>query len=218
MVIFDLKPEGFFATMEDFDKKARGGWGPNRRIPLSNDIIEKTKAVFANSPYYPKAFEYYERDSIIEEQTEKEQTCSVGDPADYADVEANEEEQRKREETYMSTISDPDFDTVKKNERLTPISVSNAIRRDPGRACVYGIIDTVRSPFKLMTEVGFICNNRKCTAYGNPKWQILDIPIFSLDDMPIAYKAERDTQGNVKTGQQRYLDLLNCPYCHGQDI
>jgi hypothetical protein len=33
MVIFDLKPEGFFATMEDFDKKARGGWGPNRRIP-----------------------------------------------------------------------------------------------------------------------------------------------------------------------------------------
>jgi hypothetical protein len=43
MIIFDLKPEGFFSTMEDFDKKARGGWGPNRRLPIPQDIIEKTK-------------------------------------------------------------------------------------------------------------------------------------------------------------------------------
>ena len=217
MVIFDLKPEGFFASIEDFDRKARGGWGPNRRIPLPNDIIEKTKAALANSPYYPKAFEYYERDTITEEQPkEGKALLSVGEPAGDAEIAANEEEQRKREEAYASAISDSDFDTVKKNERLTPISVSNAIRKDPGRYCVYGIIDTVRSPFKLMTEAGFVCNNRKCTSYGNPKWQILDVPIFSLNDMPIAFKAERDANGVVKrTGQQRYLDLLNCPYCHG---
>jgi DNA replicative helicase MCM subunit Mcm2 (Cdc46/Mcm family) len=217
MVIFDLKPEGFFVTMEDFDKKARGGWGPNRRIPLPNDIIERTKAVLANSPYYPRAFEYYERDTVLEEQTEGGQAIlSVGEPIGDIEVAANEEEQRKREEAYASAISDPDFNDIKKKERLTPISVSNAIRKDPGRYCLYGIIDTVRSPFKLMTEVGFECGNRKCTSYGNPKWQILDVPIFSLNDMPIAFKAERDENGNVrKSGQQRYLELLNCPYCHG---
>src|SRR5512145_2348935 len=71
VIVFDLKPEGFFASIEDFDKKARGGWGPNRRIPLPNDIIEKTKAVLANSPYYPRAFEYYERDVGTEQQAEE---------------------------------------------------------------------------------------------------------------------------------------------------
>ena len=214
MIIFDLKPEGFFATMEDFDKKARGGWGPNRRLPLPNDIIEKTKAALANSPYYPRAFEYYERDTVTEEHSEQE-LQPIGEPVGDDETAANEEEQRKREEAYASAISDPDFDNIKKKERLTPISVSSAIRRDPGRCCVYGIIDTVRPPFKLMTEVGFMCTNRKCTSYGSPKWQILDVPIFSLNDMPIAFKAERDANGNIKkTGQQRYLDLLNCPYCH----
>jgi DNA replicative helicase MCM subunit Mcm2 (Cdc46/Mcm family) len=216
MVIFDLKPEGFFATMEEFDKKARGGWGPNRRIPIPNDIIEKTKAVLANSPYYPQAFEYYERDTGTEQQAEEGQgRQSVGEPIEDPGAAANEEEQRKKEEAYTSAISDPDFDTVKKNERLTPISVSNAIRKDPGRYCVYGIIDTVRSPFKQITEADFVCNNRKCTSYGNPKGQILDVPIFSLNDLPIAFKAERNANGTVKkTGQQRYLDLLSCPYCH----
>ena len=218
IVIFNLQPEGFFATLEDFDKKARGGWGSNRRIPIPNDIIEKTKAVLANSPYYPQAFEYYERDTATEQQAEEGHGHqSVGNPIEGSDtVVANEEEQRKKEEAYASAISDPDFDIVKKNERLTAISVSNAIRKDPGRYCVYGIIDTIRSPFKSMTEAGFVCNNRKCTSYGNPKWQILDVLIFSLNDMPIAFKAERDANGTVKkTGQQRYLDLLNCPYCHG---
>jgi hypothetical protein len=122
MIIFDLKPEGFFSTMEDFDKKARGGWGPNRRLPIPQDIIEKTKAVLANSPYYPRAFEYYDHDTITEEQPEEGQTLlSVGAPTVDAEVvAANEEEQRKREEAYASTISDPDFDNIKKKERLTP--------------------------------------------------------------------------------------------------
>jgi hypothetical protein len=122
MIIFDLKPEGFFSTMEDFDKEARGGWGPNRRLPIPQDIIEKTKAVLANSPYYPRAFEYYDHDTITEEQPEEGQTLlSVGAPTVDAEVvAANEEEQRKREEAYASTISDPDFDNIKKKERLTP--------------------------------------------------------------------------------------------------
>ena len=209
IVIFDLKSEGFLASMEEFDKKARGGSGPHRRIPIRREIIEKTKSVFANSPYYPRAFEYYQRDTITEEQS----IVSVGEPT-HDESAANEEEQQRQEETYASVISDPDYDNVKNSEHLTPISVVNAIRKDPGRYCVYGVIDTVRSPFKLMTEVGFVCRDRKCSSYDDPKWQILDIPIFSLDDMPIAFKAERDENGKVKkSGQQRHLELLRCPYC-----
>ncbi|HEY7569882.1 MAG TPA: AAA family ATPase [Nitrososphaeraceae archaeon] len=216
MVIFNLKQDGFLATVEEFDRQARGGWGHNRRLPLPSDIIEKTKIVFANSTYYPRAFEYYEHDIVNEEQLRQEQSVvSLSEPTEGVQmVAANEEEQRKKEQAYASAISDPDYDDVKRNERLTPISVSNAIRKDPGRYCVYGIIDTVRKPFKLMTEVGFICRDQKCTSYGNPKWQILDTPIFSLDDMPIAFKAERVENGKVKkNGQQRYLELLRCPYC-----
>lgn len=218
IVIFDLKSEGFLASMEEFDKEARGGRGSSRRLPLSRNIIEKTKAVFANSPYYPRALAYYERDTLTEEQQEEKNQSlpSVGEPADDEEaVAANEEEQRKQEDAYASVISDADYDDVKKVEHLISISVTNAIRKDPGRYCVYGIIDTVGNPFKLMTEVGFVCDNRNCTSYGNPKWQILDVPIFSLGDMPIAFKAERDGNGKVKkSGQQRYLDFLICPYCH----
>ena len=64
MVMFDLKPEGFFVSIEDFDKKARGGWGPNKRIPLLKDIIEKTRVILANSTYYPQTFEDYDRDTV----------------------------------------------------------------------------------------------------------------------------------------------------------
>jgi hypothetical protein len=40
IVIFNLRPEGFLATMEEYDKQARGGWGRNRRIPLPSETIE----------------------------------------------------------------------------------------------------------------------------------------------------------------------------------
>src|SRR5918994_1743776 len=177
VVIFNLRSEGFLATMEEYDKQARGGWGPNRRIPLPSETIERTKMVFANNPYYRQAFEFYERDSDSKTEEQYNNTPSVGEQVNDVETEAaNEEEQRKREEAYASAISDPDYDNVKKSERLIPITVTNAIRKDPGRYCVYGIIDTVRNPFKLMTEVGFVCGNRKCTSYGSPKWQILDTP------------------------------------------
>ena len=149
--------------MEEFDKVARGGWGPNRRIPLPPNIIERTKMVFSNNPYYLQAFEFYESDTKTEQeqiQTTEANSVAIGEPINDIETDAaNEEEQVKREEAYASAISDPDYDHVKKNERLTPITVPNALRKDPGRYCVYGIIDTVKNPFKLMTEVGFICTN-----------------------------------------------------------
>ena len=219
---FSLKPEGFLASMEEFDKVARGGWGPNRRLPVPPNTIERTKMVFSNNPYYLQAFEFYQsnrsKNRIQEIQNSNANTNSVaiGEAINDAEADAaNEEEQVKREEAYASAISDPDYDNVKKSERLTPITVPNALRKDPGRYCVYGIIETVKNPFKLITEVGFTCTNRKCQSYNNPKWQIIDTPIFSVDDMPIAFKAERDKTGKIKkTGQQRYLEFLRCPDCN----
>ena len=95
MIIFNLKQDGFLASIEEFDKQARGGWGPNRRIPLPQDIIEKTKIVFANSPYYPRALEYYERDTKTDEQLQQEQNpISVLESTTdtEAEIAANEEE------------------------------------------------------------------------------------------------------------------------------
>ena len=196
-IIFSLKSEGFLATMEEFDKVARGGRGPNRRVPLPPNIIERTKMVFSNNPYYLQAFEFYQSNTKTEQEQYSGNSNSnsnsslvpIGEAINDAEADAaNEEEQVKREEAYASAISDPDYDNVKKSERLTSITVPNALRKDPGRYCVYGIIDTVKNPFKLITEVGFTCTNHKCQSYNNPKWQIIDTPIFSVDDMPIALK------------------------------
>ena len=92
MVIFNLKSEGFLSSMEEFDKEASGRYGSNKKIPIPRKIIEKTKSVFANSPYYPRAFEYYQRDTISEEQ-QQEGPLSVGEPTDIdgESVAVNEE-------------------------------------------------------------------------------------------------------------------------------
>jgi hypothetical protein len=61
-------------------------------------------------------------------------------------------------EAYASSASDPDYN----NEGLKLLSVSEAIRKDPMRLRVTGIIDTVRKPFKLLKIVYFTCYNSKC--------------------------------------------------------
>ena len=109
-VNFSLKPEGFLASMEEFDKVARGGWGANRRLPVPPNTIERTKMVFSNNPYYLQAFEFYQSNTKTEqEQNSNTEANSVAIGEVVTDAEAmlpNEEEQFKREEAYASAISE----------------------------------------------------------------------------------------------------------------
>lgn len=83
------------------------------------------------------------------------------------------------------------------------LSVSGAIRKNPGPIRVTGIIDSVRPPFKLLTKMYFICTNRNCRRRGSSQPYILDRPIFSPDDMRIAFAG----------GMDEYNRYLRCPCC-----
>ena len=106
------------------------------------------------------------------------------------------------EEVYASSVSDPDYT----DEGLPLLSVTSAIRKDPQRIRVSGIIDTVRKPFKLLTKVYFVCRYPKCSRRDSRESYVLDTPIFSLVDMPIAFEG----------GADEYNRYLRCASCRGQ--
>ena len=141
VIYFDLKRD-FFDTLEEFDKRA------SKRVQLNRDIIEKTKAALSNDEYYVKVLSYYEHD-VTNSSSNDSAPPSIGEPTNrLADDGSEEDEQEK---AYASSVSDPDYT----DEGLPLLSVTSAIRKDPGRYRVCGIIDTVRKLFKLITRVRF---------------------------------------------------------------
>jgi hypothetical protein len=69
------------------------------------------------------------------------------------------------------------------------------------RLRVTGVIDSVGKPFKLLTEINFRCNNTKCSRFDLPERCILDTPIYTTQDMPIAFNG----------GMEEYNQRARCP-------
>jgi DNA replicative helicase MCM subunit Mcm2 (Cdc46/Mcm family) len=189
-VYFDLKPE-FFDTLEEFRSKA------SKRIRLSEEIIQRTIAALSNDEYCQRMLQFYEIDSANAATTigdqEKEQNHNNDNRI---------EQESELEDAYASSVSDPDYT----DEGLPLLSVTSAIRKDPMRMRVSGIIDTVRKPFKLLTKVYFVCRNQKCTRCGSREPYVLDTPIFSLADMPIAFDG----------GADEYNRYIRCSSCRSE--
>ena len=192
VIYFDLK-RGFFDTLEDFDKKA------SKRAQLNRDTIEKTKAALSNDEYYAKILSYYEID-ITNGSNNSDLPPSIGEPIVSATDDGSEEDEQ--EKAYASSVSDPDYT----DEGLPLLSVTSAIRKDPGRYRVCGVIDTVRKLFKLITKVEFVCRNPKCPKQDIREPHLLDTPIFSLEDMPIAFEG----------GMEEFNRYQRCPACRGR--
>ncbi len=192
-IYFDLKRD-FFDTLEEFDKKA------SKRIQLTRDTIEKTKAALSNDEYYTKVLSYYESEVTSGKNNNNQACTSVGEPA--ASTMDDGSEEHEQEKAYASSISDPDYT----DEGLPLLSVSSAIRKDPGRIRVCGVIYTVRDPFKLLTKAYYVCRNPKCSKQDIQEPHILDTPIFSLDDMPIAFEGGIDEHNRYQ----------RCPTCRGR--
>jgi DNA replicative helicase MCM subunit Mcm2 (Cdc46/Mcm family) len=198
-IYFDLKRD-FFDTLEEFDKKA------SKRVGLFRDRIEKTKAALSNDEYYVKVLSYYEYDELLEQtdgvtnNSSSFTPPSIGEPTITATDDGSEE--HEQEKTYASSVSDPDYT----DEGLPLLSVTSAIRKDPCRLRVCGNIDTVRKPFKLLTKVYFVCRSTKCSKQDIQEPHLLDTPIFSVEDMPIAFEG----------GIEEYSRYQRCPACRGR--
>lgn len=185
-VYFDLKPS-FFDTLEEFRKKA------SKRLQLDKNRIQRTIAALSNDEFCQRVLAFYEVDTA---QTVTEVAEQEKDRTDET------EQDNEQEEAYASSASDPDYT----DEGLPLLSVTSAIRKDPGRIRISGIIDTVRKPFKLLTKVYFVCRSPKCSKQDVREPYILDTPIFSLADMPIAFDG----------GAQEYSRYQRCASCRGQ--
>ncbi len=191
-IYFDLKRD-FFDTLEEFDKKA------SKRIQLTRDIIEKTKTALSNDEYYVKVLSYYESEVTSDSDSNDRASTSIGEKILAADDGSKEDEQ---ERAYASSVSDIDYT----DEGLPLLSVTSAIRKDPGRYCVCGIIVTVGKLFKLITRVSFVCINPKCSKQDIQEPHLLDTPIFSSEDMPIAFDG----------GVEEFNRYQRCPACRGR--
>ena len=185
-VYFDLKPS-FFDTLEEFRKKAK------KRLQLNEEGIQRTMAALSNDEYCQRVLAFYEVD-------DGETVTKIGDQEE--DVGDDTEQEPLQEEAYASSVSDPDYT----DEGLPLLSVTSAIRKDPMRIRISGIIDTVRKPFKLLTKAYFVCRNPKCSKRDVREPVVLDTPIFSLADMPIAFEG----------GAEEYNKYQRCASCRGQ--
>jgi DNA replicative helicase MCM subunit Mcm2 (Cdc46/Mcm family) len=188
LVNFDIKPE-FRDTLEEFNKKAK------TRLQLTPETIQRTMVALANDEYCRRILQFYDRDVNNSCTGSSVAEIGVGEPPPNQSNTITEEQ----EEVYASSASDPDYT----DEGLRLLSVSSAIRRNPGPIRVTGIIDTVRQPFKLITKMHFTCTNRDCRRQDISQPYILDRPIFSQADMPIAFAG----------GVEEYSRYLRCPSC-----
>jgi DNA replicative helicase MCM subunit Mcm2 (Cdc46/Mcm family) len=192
---FDIK-QSLWDTVEGFRKAA------SKRPQLKPEQIQQIIVALRADEYCSRIFAYYEFDSrrpAIEDKNKEDSNVSntiateIGEP-DENDLDTTAEEQQ---EAYAASVSDPDYT----DEGLPGLSVSNAIRKDPMRLRVIGVIDTVGKLFKLLTEINFRCANTKCPRFDFPEHCILDTPIYTIQDMPIAFNG----------GINEYNERARCP-------
>jgi hypothetical protein len=200
IIIFEVQKDGFYATLEDFERKAR------KKIHKTS--IERIKAVLSSDKYYGKVLSFY---NVTDDQKQKDVTATpeiavggyLGEEDEKQRQSGQEQAEHEMEEAYASSVSDPDYD----DEGLPLLSVSRAIRKDPGRYRVSGIIDTIRPPFSMLKQVFFICHNEKenCPRRGIAYREVknLDTPIFSEQELYMAFDG-----GEAELAQHRM-----CPTC-----
>jgi hypothetical protein len=187
-ILFDIK-QSLWDTLEEFRKAA------SKRPHIRPEQIQRIIAALRADEYCNRIFAYYEFDSKIADndktRTSSTSTIKIGEPDKNDDNTAEEQE-----EAYASSVSDPDYT----DEGLPLLSVSSTIRKDPMRLRV---IDTVGKPFKLLREVNWRCFNVKCPRFDLPERCILDTPIYTTQDMPIAFDGE----------MEEYNEKARCPAC-----
>jgi DNA replicative helicase MCM subunit Mcm2 (Cdc46/Mcm family) len=202
IIIFEVQKNGFYATLEDFERKAKK--------KIHKTTIERIKAVLSSDEYYWKVLSFY--NVADDDQKEKDATTTpeiavsggyLGEEDEKQRQAAQEQAEREMEEAYASSASDPDYE----DEGLPLLTVSRVIRKDPGRYRVTGIIDTIRPPFSMLKQVFFICHNEKmnCPRRGIAYREVknLDTPIFSEQELFMAFDG-----GEAELAQHRM-----CPVC-----
>ena len=192
---FDIK-QSLWDTLEGFRKAA------SKRPQLKSDQIQQIIVALRSDEYCNQIFAYYEFDSrryTIKDKNEEDGNTSNTDTIEIGEHHENglDTIAEEQQEAYAASVSDPDYT----GESLQLLSVSSAIRKDPMRLRVTGVIDTVGRPFKLLTEINFRCANRKCPRYDFPERCILDTPIYTVQDMPIAFNG----------GITEYTERARCP-------
>jgi DNA replicative helicase MCM subunit Mcm2 (Cdc46/Mcm family) len=190
-ILFDIK-QSLWDTLEEFRKAA------SKRPHIRPEQIQRIIAALRADEYCNRIFSYYEFDSKTADNdktgTGSTSTIEIGESDRNEGDDTTMEEQ---EEAYASSVSDPDYT----DEGLPLLSVSSAIRKDPMRLRVTGVIDTVGKPFKLLREINFRCTNIKCSRFDLPERCILDTPIYTTQDMPIAFDG----------GMEEYNEKARCP-------
>ena len=120
----------------------------NSERQLLNEIllnvarVEQIIAALRADEYCNRIFAYYEFDIQQQQDKDKSNTGNtdvapeIGEPSESIDDDLTLAEQ---EEAYAASISDPDYT----DEGLRLHTVTGAIRKDPMRIRVTGVIDTV---------------------------------------------------------------------------
>ena len=213
VILFEVKPEGFFATLKDFEDKCF-----KQKVP--RQIAQQIMAVLSTDDgYYENALKYYDSDnnqilgnaikigeffedesngSQQEHQHQQDETSPIGQ-----DEQQEEEDSNAPPSPPQEPESDSDYPDD--NGGLDLLTVTQTLQLDrPQPVRVIGLVDVIRTRFDLVKQIVLTCTNENCPNRSKRETRTLKVGMFSVYDLPFVFPDGREA-----------LDIFcRCSQCH----
>jgi DNA replicative helicase MCM subunit Mcm2 (Cdc46/Mcm family) len=213
-ILFKVKPEGFFATLQDFEDSCY-------RNKVPRQMVQQIMAALSplDDDYYENALKYYDYDSNtsilgtaikIGEFFEDENGSRQQQETSPKDSGNERYEQQQQQQDPSPPPSSPpeiesDSDYPDDNGGLDLLTVSQALQLDrPQPVRVIGLVDVIRVRFDLVKQIVLTCTTENCPNRNRRETRTLKVGMFSVYDLPFVFPDGREA-----------LDIFcRCSQCH----
>lgn len=220
-ILFEVKKDGFLATLQDFDRNCQKNKIPRQTVQQ----IMAALSPLDDDDYYVDALKYYDgnkKSSILGTAIKIGDFFEDGNNNNNQLVEANppitsdrandrnhqqHEHGREGDDPGMPTSASPpplptppqspevksDSDYPGDNDGLDLLTVSEVLQLDrPQPVRVIGLVDVVRTRFDLVKQIVLTCNTDKCPNRNIRETRTLKVGMFSVYDLPYVFPDGRE--------------------------
>jgi DNA replicative helicase MCM subunit Mcm2 (Cdc46/Mcm family) len=211
-ILFKIKPEGFFATLQDFEDSCY-------RSKIPRQITQQIMAALSplDDDYYENALKYYDNDNDIlgtaikigdffeDKNDRQQQRQQQGTSSASSNNGGHDQEEDPSLPPSQLPEAESDADYPDDNGGLNLITISETLQLDrPQPVRVIGLIDVIRTQFDLIKQIVLMCITENCPNRNKRETRTLKVGMFSVYDLPFVFPDGREA-----------LDLFcRCNSCH----
>ena len=211
-IVFEVKPQGFYATLQDFKEKCY-------RSKVPRQVTQQIMAALSQGDdYYENALRYYDGENnqsilgnaikirdFFEDGNDSQQQQQQGQETSHIDGDEQEEDSDIPLPPSPPQEPESDSDYPDDNKGLDLLTVSQLLQLDrPQPVRVIGLVDVIRTRFDLVKQIVLRCSNADCPNRNRREIRTLKVGMFSVYDLPFIFPDGREA-----------LDLFcRCSQCH----